>query len=686
MNIKITYNWLLEYLDTDATPEEMQKYLSLCGPSIERIERVGDDYVFDIEVTSNRVDMASVFGIAQEAQAILPRFGKKARIKSNPLENYSFNVILGRSDSDDSRISSTVLGQVDSGQARMTKELHIAIEKPELCSRFTAMVLSNVTIGKSPEIIGKRLQMCGIKSIDNVVDISNYLMLSLGQPTHIFDYDGIGKGVMVLRESRKGEKITTLDEKKFALPGGGIVIEDGNGDIIDLCGIMGGLNSSVKDTTKNIVLFVQTYNKAKIRRTSMTTDQRTVAATYFEKGLDEERVEPTFAYGVELLEKYTGAKPASSLHDIYPDPYKTRILLVKHEEITSVMGVSIESNEVVSILNNLGFETQKRQNDVYQIMIPSWRSDDIEIPEDIVEEVARVYGYHNLPSTVQSTTFVYQPKDIGNLFLLMAKIKYFLKHIGLHEVMNYSMVSVDLLQELQLPLEKHLELENTISEEIRYFRKSLLPSLIKNLAENQGRKEILKFFEVAKVYFPKEGDLPDEEYKLGIGVDTSFYDLKGMLEALFSELKTGGVAFEKSSHEMFLPNVQTHIAIDGTTIGTMGELQPSFQNSFNLKSPIYLAELDFKPLAANYQIVTSYTSPAQYATIKLDLTLTQKPELPFATIKQTAFQISSLLKNIEVLDLFENKLTLRFYFGSNTTNLTEREAQEELEKIKSKLM
>ncbi len=213
MNIRITYNWLLDYLDTNADPYEIQKYLSLCGPSIERVEKVDDDYVFDIEITSNRVDSASVFGIALEAQAILPQFGKKAILRENPLKKYRFDLL-------------------PSNQA--VAPLKINITDAVLCPRFTTIVL-DVQVKDSPDLIKKRLQLCNIKSINNVIDISNYLMLSLGQPTHVFDYDKIEKQTMILRRSRKGEQIITLDKKLIVLPGDDIVIEDGARRLIDLC-------------------------------------------------------------------------------------------------------------------------------------------------------------------------------------------------------------------------------------------------------------------------------------------------------------------------------------------------------------------------------------------------------------------------------------------------------------------
>lgn len=640
MNIKITYNWLLEYLDTDADPYELQKYLSLCGPGVERVDKVDDDYVLDIEVTSNRDDMASVLGIAQEAQAILPMFGKKAKLKQNPLTDYSF----------------------ESFEEGDSLPLTMKITDPSLGSRFSAIALSNVTIGKSPDFMARRLEMCGIRSLNNVVDISNYIMLSLGQPTHVFDYDGIGKATLILRTSKKGEKIKTLDEKEFMLPGGDIVIEDGNGEIIDLCGIMGGYNSSVKQSTKNIVLFIQTYEKKKIRRTSMITGQRTVAATHFEKGLDPERVEPAVGYGVTLLEKYADAKTASKVYDVYDNKYKTRIILVPHNDIVRILGVEIESTTIVSILNNLGFETQKKQNNTYQVMVPSWRSDDIEIKEDIVEEVARVYGYHNLPNNIQSTAYVKQPKEIAQLFIIMPKVKYFLKHIGLHEVMNYSMVSEKLLTSVRLDPKKHLELANTISEEIRYFRQSILPSLVKNIADNEGRKDALRFFEIAKVYLPREGELPDEQYKLGIATNTNFSDLKGIVEAVLRELKMNGVVFKKSSDKLLSTHLQAAMLHMGKSVGVMGQLKKEYAENNGIRGDIYLAELEFTALIEGYQLVTTYTPTNTYATVKLDLTIQQKPDTSFAQLSAKAHEASQLLEKVEVVDVYGDKLTLRFLF------------------------
>ena len=672
MNIKITYNWLLEYLDTDASPYELQKYLSLCGPSVEQVNKIGDDYVLDIEITSNRVDMASVFGIALEASAILPQFGKKAKLKTNPLKEYTFN-------------SANLEGSDN-------KKLDIKIQNPKLISRFTAIVLSNIDIKPAPDIIKKRLQMIDIKTINNVIDISNYLMVALGQPTHMFDYDEIKEGTMILRESKKGEKLITLDDKEVALPGGDIVIEDGSGRLIDLCGIMGGKNSSITDKTKNIVFFVQTYDKRKIRKTSMTTGARTVAATYFEKGLDPSRVENTIVYGIELLRKHAEGKIDSKLYDIYHNKNTQKQIRVYLKDIQRVMGVPIKEETITGILKTLGFESNRHEDEElaypdgvsFQVTVPTYRADDITIKEDIIEEIARVYGYFNLPNNISPMVYIEQPKDIEKLYVVQSRIKNFLKNIGLHEVMNYSMISKQLIEKLDLDLENKLKLENTISEEIAYLRTAITPSLIKNLKDNEGKRENLNFFEIAKVYEKRENDLPNEIYRLGIALNTSFEDLKGIIEALLRELNIKSFDVKKWESKHYVANMSAEILIANRPAVRFGQLKKSYQNNLELKNNAYLAEIELNVLIDNYKLVSPYISPPQYAVIKLDSTI-KLSKHSFEEIRKIAQSVSKLLYSMEFVSSYKDTNTVRFYFTSTNKNITEEEAKSELSKILQKL-
>ncbi len=663
MNIKITYNWLLEYVDTDATPPEIQKYLSLCGPSVERVEQVGNDHVFDIEVTSNRVDMASVLGIAQEAVAILPRFGKHAALRYNPLSTSTF-------------------AQLEKATGEM--ELIVRPIDPTLCPRFSAVILSNVKIDKSPDFIKQRLISSGIKSINNVVDISNYIMVTLGQPVHMFDYDKIKDHAMIVRMSKKGEKIVTLDEKTLRLPGDDIVIEDGSGKLIDLCGIMGGLNSSINAETKNVVLFVQTYNKQKIRRTSMVTGQRTMAATYFEKGMDPERVGPALVYGTELLKKYAQGKVASMLYDIYPDPVVAPLIKTDVNFINERLGIDLKCQEIKKILTSLNFKVDV-ENENLSITPPSYRYQDVIIPEDVVEEVARIWGYHNFSSVVQPTVAIKQPREIEQLFYYQSKVKHFLADIGLHEVMNYSMISRETVLNNNLAVMDHLRLKNSLSTEIEYLRRYITPSLIADIKQNEGIESDLRFFEIAKGYKPQVGNLPHEYYQFSIATNTSYADLKGIIDALFDKFNVTGFDIKKSSFPMFESSIQAEIEIDGELVGKFGQLSPIIADKCGLKSKVFIAYFKFEKLINYFKELPMYQSINPYAVIKLDLTMVESPNFPYVKIVKIATKTSAYLKHVELVSVYQNKISLRFYFTTTDRNLTEEEAKKELEKIKANL-
>ncbi len=623
MNIKITHSWLLEYLETDATPDEIREYLSLCGPSIESVTKVDNDWVYDIEIISNRIDYACVIGIAQEAVAILPMFGKKAFLKTNPLKDLKFDQIKEGSKYD----------------------LKVEIKNPKLVSRFTALIFDNVKIADSPEYIKKRLTNIGIKVINNIVDISNYLMIGLGQPIHMFDYDKIVNHQMIVRESKKGEKLITLDDNEIVLPGGDVVIEDGSGKIIDLCGIMGGKNSAITDQTKRVLLFVQTYNKSKIRKTTMSTGQRTIAATFFEKGLDEERVEMTTVMATDLIQKNCQGIVVSKLEDIYSFKYQPIEIKTTFSKFEKTIGIKIPDDKIIKILESLGF-TIKKSSDNLSVSVPSFRKYDVTIEEDLVEEVARIYGYHNIPSLLQSPKYVEQPKEMENLFVFQDRIKTFLKHLGLNEVINYSMISKTMIEEFDLETDDHLRLSNSISKDIEYLRISLLPSLYKNIQDNKGKKETIKFFEIGKVYLPVKNDLPEEIYKLGIATNTDYYDLKGIIESTFKELNI---------------------------IGDVNE-------EIREKNGAYMVEIDLSKLINDYKQVPKYTPINPFAVIKLDKTFTLSKSTTYKSLKEKAFN-SKLLQKIEVVSLFENKLTLRFYYSSFDKNITEEDVKKELEKI-----
>ena len=649
--MKVPLNWLSDYVKINKSPKEIANSFTALGLMLDK--PIGENQVLDLEHRMDRSDWLSIIGCARDLAAfeneklLIPKLRHKSA--KTPHKN---------------------------------QLIPITVNCPEV-RRFTTRIFRGVKIAKSPNWLIERLTAYGIQSINNVVDISNYLMLTLGQPVHIFDFEKIADGNnvrMIMREAKTGEKIVTLDDKEIVLPGEDIIIEDGKKRLIDLCGIMGGLNSCVAQNTKTIILFVQTYNKAKIRKTAMTTGVRTLAATYFEKGLDEERVEPTLVYGVKLLQQYGKGKIASQLYDIYPAPYKQKKVTTTFSFFKKIVGVDIGKKDIVNILKNLGFQTAVNQQQL-TAFIPSYRKYDILIPEDLIEEVARVYGYHKIVDNLPPPGFVEQPAEFHRLFKIVNKIKIFLKHLGLNEVINYSMISKKMIDEWGLDEKKHLQLANSISEEIEYMRITLLPSLCKNIRDNCGKRDILKFFEIAKVYLPKINSLPEEKYKLAIAVNTDYFDLKGILEALINELNIydNNICnfIDKSSpyEKIFLKNNQATWLIQNNPIAFLGQIKNA--------DKIYMAEVDIEKLIDYFQPLALYRPITPFSVIKLDLTVDKK--IPYIEMKRKAIQSSDLLEKIELIDIFENKITLRFYFSSKKRNITEEEAKNELEKIKKSL-
>ena len=573
MNISIPHSWLKEFLTTDAPPQKIAECLSLCGPSVEQLEKTKDDYVYHLEVTTNRVDMMSVLGIAREAAAILPQFGYKARFKT-----------------------SGTLPEVD-----QTGSFPLEIKvNHQLCPRFSAVVINNVTIKPSPPKIKERLEKSGVRSINNVVDISNYLMRAYGQPVHTFDFDKI-KDKMILRLSRKGETLTTLDGKTFTLPGEDIVIEDGSKRLIDLCGIMGGANSAVDANTKKVLLFVQTYSAKHIRRTSMILGQRSEAAQIFEKQPDPEQIMSVLLKGIQLFKQLTGGAQSSKIIDIYPQPDKPKSVTAPLQLIKECLGVEITQPEVDKILKSLGFINNQ---------VPSWRAKDINIPEDIVEEVARIYGYHRLPSQIMATAIPTNYPETN--FYLEQQIKHWLVGFGLTEIYTNSLIGQNYPGQLKI--------KNALSTDWQYLRNSLIPSHTQTFAA----------FEIANTYHPRPGRLPEERLQLIISGFSDFAKLKGIVDALFAKL---------------------HLPVSAALTATT-------------------AVIDLEPVLKRARLYPHYRPVSTYPAIVEDMTFTLPQRTYLGPVIQAIKTVDRLIISVRLYSLFENNFTFRITYQSQTKQLS----------------
>lgn len=630
MDILIPDNWLRDFVKTQATPKQIAEYLSLCGPSVEKVEKG----VYTVEVTTNRIDAASVYGIAREAAAILPRFTVKAAFA--PLKTSSLNF----------------KDKVSYLEARVDSKL---------CPRFTAVVIKNVKIKESPDWVKERLLAVGVRPINNVVDISNYVMHELGQPVHTFDYDKIKGAKMILRESKAGEKLTTLDGKTHTLKGKDIVIEDGSGRLIDLAGIMGGENSAVDENTKNVLLFVQTYNPVNIRATSMSLAHRTEAAVLFEKGLDPELVTLGMQRGIELFVKLTGGTAAKEILDIYPNHYKPKVISLDLDFTNARLGTPVEKKEIDSILRSLGFQTSWNKKGL-SVLVPSYRASDMGIAEDIIEEVARLYGYQNFPSKLMEGVIPEPPAD--SPFVFETKIKNILKGYGAVEVYTLSLVPLEFTEG------DALRLKNPLGQDSEYLRTSLMPSLIAAANDNLGEKEPFHLFEVANVYLPRKGNLPDERMILaGILVNYDFRQARGVVEGLLAEVNLAA-KFTASDSAYFMPSRRLVISVSGKDIGQFGVME---DGKIYFEFDLELLRKSLKP--------KGFKSLAKYPPQIEDITFAFPEKTKIGEVLEAIGTIDRLIARVELNDIYKNSFTFRIYYQHPDKTLTDTEVEKVRDKV-----
>jgi phenylalanyl-tRNA synthetase beta chain len=527
-------------------------------------------------------------------------------------------------------------------------------------------LIKNVKIKPSPDYIKKRLATMGERPINNIVDISNYIMHEIGQPVHTFDYDKISGSKMILRASKKGEKLTTLDGKTHELPGGDIVIEDGDGKLIDLAGIMGGQNSAVDAKTKNVLLFVQTYNPTNIRKTYMSLAQRTKAAVLFEKGLDTELVSLGMKRGIDLFIKLTDGKPEKKILDIYPKPYKAKKVITTLTFFEERLGIKLSKSEISKYLKPLGFETIWKGNKL-ETLTPSFRAKDIFLAEDLLEEVARLYGYHNLPSSLMAGTI---PDPLSDApFNFEDKIKNLLSGWGGIEAYTLSMVP-------ESSAEKGaLKLRNPLGKESSFMRTSLMPSLIKVVKENTGEKDPFHIFEIANVYLPRKNMLPDEKMVLGgIFTNTKYREAKGTIEALLEKLNAD-VKFVAEDGKGFSASKRSTIKSNNAKIGQLGILEEGL---------IYY-DFDIELLKKASLVIASFAPIPKYPAQIEDITLVFPPK---TKVGEVASFIKSSHKNLvkaELVNIYKDAHTFRFWYQHPEKTLNNKDVEIIRDKVVTRL-
>ena len=641
MNIKITDSWLREALETSADSATIQKLVSLSGPSIERLDKKEGELIYDIEITTNRVDAASVYGFAREACTILERHSIPAKLA--PLSVFQLDKDL-------------------------SPEIDIE-DKSKLTRRILAVVIEDVNVMESSAKIKKRLGLAGIRSLNNLIDITNYVMLEVGHPLHVFDLARIKTGKLVIRQAKDGEMLITLDGKKSKLTAKDVVIDDGTGRIIDLPGIMGCENSVVTNETRKILLFAEVNDPVRIRKTSMRLGIRTLAASYNENAPDQELAQTAVLRAVKLYQELTGGKVKGGLIDVHYEPEPTQEVYATLSDFEKYMGVKITQTEVRNILESLGFQSNGASGNKLGFKVPSTRLRDIKSKEDLIEEVARIYGYDRLGSNLPPFSYVTDEyiRHCEQDYQVEKRLKYLLSDLGFFELYNYSMISERENQLFSLP-KSAICMVNPMSEDLVYFRQSLVPSLVKDAGINKVATN-LKIFELANVYLPRTGDLPEEKRMLTMLIKGDFFKLKGLVESIFS-MGNISLKFEPTNKYPYLePSESVAILVKDRIVGYLGTLSKKTTHALQLKSEYVVAEIAFEAFAANFMFQRPISEAKAREIYIEDITYEFKEGKSWENTTSALKAAFPQIVKLEFLSQYENYFTLRIYTASTSGSI-----------------
>jgi phenylalanyl-tRNA synthetase beta chain len=677
--MNISYNWLKDLVEIDLSPQDLARKLTSVGLAVEGIhEAAGDDFVFDIDLTSNRPDCLSHFGVAREIAVITK--SKFQRPKSE-LEDQS---------------------------PQTGNQTLVSIQDADLCHRFTARVIRGVKIAPSPEWLVKRLEAVGERSINNVADITNYVMHELGQPMHSFDFNKLKENRIVVRRARSGETIKTLDEVERKLDESVLAICDADNPVA-VAGVMGGFDSGITEETTDVLLEVAYFKRENIRRTSRKLNLSTEASYRFERGVDIENLIRASNRATELICELAGGA-AGEFVDVYPTKFKANE--IESKDISSAVkrltGLEVEEAEIVKILSALGIERKNSALGTQHsalFIAPSWRHD-IAIEEDLVEEVARIVGYDNIGDGLPPSQSAgeYQPTEPRKRRLRRA-----LANLGFDEAISYSFIDTrhDETFELISGLldenaeEKFVTLQDSIIEGAVRMRPTLLPGLLDAVRTNFNHQQRnVRLFELGKVFAAtaNEDSLPKEQELFALAVsggemlegkamparELDFYDAKGALETAIDSVNLTALEFVARDVRHLRRGQSAEIRFNGNPVGTIGRLSDEIAAAYKFRQPVFVAEIDLQTLLQAKQKDVSYRPLSVYPAILRDVSLLVGRGVSFAEIRRSIeAQGFELLRKVEFVDVYEGKgmaddersITIRLEYRSDERTLTEADAE-----------
>lgn len=618
-----------------------------------------DESVAEFEITSNRPDCMSIIGLARESAATFGRDFKVPEIK--PTGN----------DED------------------VNDYARVEIADPALCSRFVARAVKNVKIGPSPKWMQNRLTSCGLRAINNVVDITNYIMLEYGQPMHAYDLDNVEGRKIIVRNAGDGEMLETLDDQPRELKSGMIAISDEK-RAIGVAGVMGGANSEVTDGTTTVLFESACFNPVLVRRGAKALGMRTDASALFEKGLDSENCLNAINRACELIEEMGGGEVVGGAIDVYPVKKQNTVLPFEPEKMNKFLGTDISESDMINYLTRLEFKVEDGK-----VVVPTFRGD-IESMADIAEEVARLYGYDNLPTTMMKGRVVVGGKTMKQK--IEDRIRDILTAYGMYETITYSFIDPKEFEMTRIPMDNVVRITNPLGEENSIMRTSMLSSIIKTLKTNYNRRtSSAKIFELGMTYIPCGETLPDEKQVVAMGMygGCDFFDLKGHVQGLLEDLGIKKITFETESENLsYHPGRCARVLINGETLGVMGQVHPSVAEEFKIDAEIYCAELDFNTLLKHATFDRKYKVLPKFPASSRDIALVIDNSISVGEIEKIIGRNrANILESFKLFDVYageqvgKNKKSVAYSltFRAADRTLTDGEINQVVDKILAEL-
>lgn len=642
-----------------------------------------NDIVLEFELTANRADCFSVFGLVREIAAITGNKPHFPEIKVNEDDNTKLNDIFS-----------------------------VEIADPDLCSRFSTRMLKNVKIGPSPEWMQQRLEGAGIRSINNVVDVTNFVMIELGHPMHAYDYDKITGKKLIARRAIEGEELHTLDDTSRKAKGEMLVIADSE-KAAGLAGIMGGFETEITDTTTTVVLESADFYGPCIRRTARACGLSSEASGRFERGVDSETTIKALDRAAQLLQEMGACTVCEGIVDVYPNPKQANYVTFTPEQINNHLGTNIAKDVMLNIITSVGFDVTKDENDEITVKVPSWRND-VTCMADISEEIARLHGFDKIKSTLPNGVSMQGTQSAKQTFI--DKVKSSLSSQGLYETISFALTNEETFNKLNIPqdspLRKAVPIMNPLSDEYPLVRTTLLSSIFDNLARNLARKnDDVALFEVGSVFFPKAlpvTELPDEVVKIAGAITgrrnaqgwnqandmVDFYDAKGIIEELLANLRVTRYTVEAGTHYAMHPGKTALFKKGRDVIATVGEVHPAILSAYGITKPVYIFELDATTVMKYMAKDLKYKALPKYPATSRDLAMLVDVDVNAADIEKAMTKAAGQnLTQITLFDVYtgkqveEGKKSLAFSltFQSNDKTLTDAEIDPAIEKIVAKL-